>query len=201
MKMKFGLSCVCAVLICQVATSQVHFGVKGGMNLANTVKVEQPARVRIAGYFGGKVWLPLGGKFSLSPELLFTGKGFRRGNIADDEIYPIRLNYIAAPIMFDYLFDTKTRLSLGAEIEYLLSAKQISDSKKHDLKEIYPADFDLGLCAGIDHQISKTLHIDIRYVHGVTKIHRPYSPASWPERYEMDGYNRVFQIGLIYDFH
>ena len=35
--MKFGLLCLCIGVFCQIATSQVHFGVKGGMNVATLV--------------------------------------------------------------------------------------------------------------------------------------------------------------------
>ena len=68
------------------------------------------------------------------------------------------------------------------------------------VKYLFAPDFDLGLCAGIDLQFSKKLHAEIRYVHGVTKIYRPYAPVFSSEKNDMIGYNRVLQSGLIYDF-
>lgn len=175
-----------------VSFSQVNFGIKGGLNISKS----NDSKTRFAGYGGARLYVPISGKFSFDPEFLFSGKGFTIPG-DDDQRTAYRLNYITTPLLFSYLFDCKTRLLAGAEVGYQLSAKMhdSKDNETSDAKSEYPHSFDVGLAVGVDYKISKRLHAEVRYVHGLTTIHQ----LNFNGTTYNNGYNRVFQVGMVYD--
>ncbi|HSC54586.1 MAG TPA: porin family protein [Phnomibacter sp.] len=181
--------CIPALLLISfVSFSQVGFGIKGGLNISKPKGIVEPKTARFAGYGGARLYVPLGNsKFSFDPELLFSAKGFTDDWI-DNERKVFSYNYLTLPILFSYRFDCKTRLMAGGEVAYLLS-------ENDDYLHTHTKNFDFGLAIGVDHEVAKRLHAEIRYVYGITKI----NSSSYDGTTYHNGNNRVFQIGMVYD--
>ncbi|HSC54585.1 MAG TPA: porin family protein [Phnomibacter sp.] len=183
-----------------MGNAQLQWGVKAGLNLSTSTEGHGGSETKFGGYGGAKIWVPLGKRFFLEPELLFSGKGYRNQSYNEDRS-AYRFNYITVPVLFSYLFDCKTRLLAGPEIGYLVNAKANYQgsgyNETRDIMSAISSKTDVGLAMGLDHQFTKRMHAEIRYVLGLTKVHQDYS---YPSRtISVAGYNRVIQVGLAYD--
>lgn len=188
------------LLLSMAGNSQLHWGVKGGLNLSTSTEAFGGARTRLAGNGGAKIWVPLGKRFFLEPELLFSGKGYRT-KVSEEAKSAYRFNYISLPVLFSFLFDCKTRILAGPEIGYLVGAKRHyqSDELKvtSNIRPYISDKIEVGLAAGLNHQFTKRMHAEVRYVLGLTKLHQDYFAST--TAISIAGYNRVIQIGLVYD--
>jgi len=163
-----------------------HFGVKGGLNIAN-LNLESDADLssKASFYLGALAHLHISQHFAIQPELMYSGQGAKYGE-TDDKI---NLNYINLPILAQYMTGSGFRLQTGPQVGALVSAKVKDDGNSTDIKDEYKK-IDFSWVFGASYVSNSGLGIDARYNLGLSNINDGDSKIQ----------NRVFQVGLFYQF-
>jgi len=177
--------------------NSVHFGVKTGLNLADTRESDTNFK---AGFHGGIFGEFKFNNFALQPELLFSMQGAKA---KDEEITAkLNLNYLNIPLMAKYYIVDGLCIEIGPQLGILLSAKAIGEasvvginaSATVDVKN-YMKDIDFSLNFGASYQIPNLpLGFYARYCLGLTDIYKEVAII------DESGKNSVFQLGAFVKF-
>jgi hypothetical protein len=191
--MKRILFIAITIIFCILGKTEAQtteFGVKAGANVADlhsTATNNIDARTSV--YVGGLAHIHLNKYLAVQPELMYSCQG-AEWNTNQFE-YTWRLNYVTLPVLLQYMFDNGFRLQTGPQLGLLASAKRKSGGTITDVKSDYTsADFSWSFGAG--YLTSTGVGIDARYNLGINDINNTGSG----DRLQ----NRVFQIGLFYQF-
>ncbi|MDO6760615.1 porin family protein [Tamlana sp. 2_MG-2023] len=138
-----------------------QFGIKGGLNFAtitgdNTLKSDMVTAFHV----GGMLEIPISEKFSVQPEILFSGAGYS----FEDNI--TALNYLDIPIIAKYYVTKGLSLEAGPQIGFLLSAK----TEDLDVRDAYD-NVNLSLATGVGYKLDNGLHFGARYNFGLTSMY------------------------------
>jgi hypothetical protein len=185
-----------AITIALIASAQVQFGIKAGLNLATTSvspKQSGDSYSMIANFHGGVlVSLPLFENFSLQPEAQFSGQGakYKSSGYPDETL---SLGYINIPVLFKYTSTSGIFAEIGPQIGFLISAKdKVSGGSSVDVKSSLKST-DFSGCLGIGYLSSINLGIDARYNLGFVNIIKDSGGSGSIK-------NGVIQIGVFYLF-
>ncbi|MDI9363344.1 MAG: porin family protein [Flavobacterium sp.] len=147
----------------QLSSEGIRFGVKAGVNLANVsvkasgVSVSPSSLARLTA--GGFAIFPIGEKFALQPELLYSGMGYK---VNSDKV---KLDYISLPILAKYKFANGLAAYAGPQIGFLLSAKANDEDVKDGINST-----DFGAAFGADYTLSSGINFSARYLVGLSNI-------------------------------
>lgn len=171
--------------LAQAQKGDVHFGLKGGLNISNvTVSGDNSLNSKAGFYAGGLAHIHLSRTWALQPELMYSMQGAKDGS------NKLNLDYINIPVQLQYMFDNGFRLQTGPQVGLLMSAKAKSGGVKYDVKDGFTnADFSWSF--GTSYISKSGLGADLRYNLGLTDIDKATSVTNK---------NSVFQIGLFYQF-
>ncbi|MEL1245314.1 porin family protein [Flavobacterium sp. DGU11] len=166
-----------AVLFFIPITQAQTYGIKGGVNFANLTGNN-------ANQFDGLTSFHVGAlmefnildRITLQPELLYSVQGAK---IGDDEY---KLNYVTLPVMLE--FDIDGSLSINAGPQFSLLA---NETKRVAPKEAN--NYDFGLAAGLEYEITGGLFIQGRYIWGQRQVFE-----------DADVKNSVIQLSLGFYF-
>lgn len=182
------------------ATSNIKFGAKGGLNLANLVGDDAgDANVFVGFNAGFFIEIPVADKLLFQPEILYSAQGSKSEGVVDgfNVDATLKFNYINVPLLFKYQVANKFSLEAGPYIGFLTSAKLKFDveglgSDTVDMKdEVKSTDFGLGL--GMNYEFSDVIFANARYQGGLTEIGDSEAGGNNVK-------NSVFQIGLGFRF-
>jgi hypothetical protein len=175
--------------IIAVSAQHPHWGIKGGINLAN-IDVQNGTNPdwKAGIHLGGLAHIHLSEHFALQPELMYSNQGAERtsGNTENKT----KLHYLNAPILLQYMTGSGFRLQTGPQVGVLMSAK----SKVNDTETTADDSFktpDFAWSFGASYVTMKGLGFDARYNHGISNINDAAG-----NKYK----NRVFQFGVFYQF-
>lgn len=199
-----------AVLSIPISTSQeLRLGAKAGLNVASFGGPGHFGGLssRASFHVGGLVEIPLIGKFSIQPELLYSSQG---GNydyyfgFFDAEVNgDIKLNYIAVPVIAKFYIIDELSAEAGPVFNVLVSAeKEIYDSNKKaiinvDAKDDYKS-FDAAIGIGASYRLNTGVFFNLRYNIGLLNINEDYVEDDI--KYKYKNQNNVFQISAGYSF-
>ena len=163
-----------------------HFGLKGGLNFAN-LNHESNADLnsKTSFYLGALAHLHISQHFAIQPELMYSGQGAKY----EASGAKINLNYINLPILAQYMTGSGFRFQTGPQVGALISAKVKNDEESTDIKDDYKK-VDFSWAFGASYVSNSGLGIDARYNLGLSNINDGDSKIK----------NRVFQVGLFYQF-
>ncbi|HLP39023.1 porin family protein [Lacibacter sp.] len=165
--------------------SNVHFGIKGGLNITNLASSPDADYETKAGFHaGGLAHIHLSKSWALQPEIMYSGQGAQTNDAK------VKLDYVNVPLQLQYMFDKGFRIQTGPQLGILAAANVKQGDSKTDVKESFKT-AELGWTIGASYVGESGLGIDGRYNHGITRINAN------------DGvnlYNRGFQVGLFYVF-
>jgi hypothetical protein len=126
---------VIALVMCSlVSQSQIRFGVKAGLNLANMVQKNdlidfgKDASMKLGFHLGATAEFSLTKEIAIEPGLLFSMKGFSYDNSGMK--FKTNINYLEIPINCMYKIDmrpAKVMIFAGPYIGYAFSGKNTSD--------------------------------------------------------------------------
>jgi hypothetical protein len=152
-----------------VQAQLLKLGVKGGINYANetgtniTVNSSNYKKEAITSYHLGLIAeLPLGKKFSLQPELLYSTVGANYKVVDAGQDFKNDKGYISIPVLAKIYMNKTFSLELGPQASFLLSNKK--DFNFNDTKT-----FDFGLAAGLGIKVTEKIFVQGRYVVGLTE--------------------------------
>lgn len=202
-----------------VAQSKPELGVKAGLNYTNN-KINENTEGTIdnraykPGYYLG-VFANFGinDKFSFSPELQFSNKGFKseeydagindQGTITVPE-NTLQLNYLNVSTLLAYDPIENLSILVGPEFGYRLSAKIKEGSQKTNVEEFYDQKWDVGAAAGAKYSLMDNLALEFRYTHGFSSIIKELlltDALGQPTGEKAPKFqNRTFQLGIAYRF-
>ena len=166
-------------------TSNVHFGIKAGVNVAS-LNVEDGVDYNSLAsiHAGGLAHIHVTPHFAVQPELFFSGQGGKDGN------EKIKLIYLNLPLLLQYMAGNGFRMYTGPQLGVLLSAKDKNGNVEVDIKDQLKS-VDLSWVFGLSYLFPGSgLGLDTRYSLGISNINEG-SPTVQ---------NRVFAIGFFYQF-
>jgi hypothetical protein len=178
---KLKIVLILLVMMFQTLHSQsLKFGVKAGLNYANTTGSEIKTEA-ITNYHAGVVAeISVVKNFAIQPELIYSTQGATYKTVDQDIMN--ELGYITIPVMLKINLSDNLSLELGPQAGFLLSEKNKFDAKKADT-------FDFTANAGLGLKITNSLFAQARYGLGLTEI-KPDSKIN----------NSVFQLSLGFLF-
>jgi len=179
-----------------VASAQIQFGVKAGVNLANlTISGDNSGftfNSKTDFNAGVLASIPLFSDFHLQPEIMYSGQGAS----SDFQGSSLKLNYgyLNVPVLFKYQHESGLFAETGPQVGFLLSAKEKVDDQSIDTKDDTQS-VDFSWAFGIGYKIPDiNLGIDARYNLGLTNLAKGTSSSDGTVK------NSVFQFGLFYMF-
>jgi len=190
--------------------AQMQFGVKVGANISNIIGdhnqninsneysqdgIQYTTKI---GYNGGVfITVPIKGKFSLQPELIYSSQGARfkildvdvSGNILNEGTGHLNLSYVQVPLLAKFTFHHKFYVQTGPQIGLLVSAKEYNTGEQsyHVESSFQSADIAWGI--GIGYTSLSGTGFDLRYNLGLNSIDKNSS--------DFNDHNSNLQLGVF----
>lgn len=193
----------------QSDNTSMQFGVKGGINLSNLIGDDVgDLDSRTSFNLGLFVEIPLSGRFSFQPEVLYSGQGFTIINRGEDNIFDVgdnveyQLSYIQVPLMAKfYLIKglyAEAGPQFGFKVKEKIDYKPASDDGDIDIDpdNSNVKDFDTNLAIGAGYKFDNGLSLSARYNYGLTSIIKKDTPLIG----DADVKNSVWQFGIGFSF-
>ena len=199
-----------AVFTFGAATAQdMKFGVKAGLNLANTTA--DGAAMKVGGNFGVFGDFKVSDKFSVQPEILYSMQGAKASTtlsgggftLTDDRTQS--LGYINIPVMGKFYATKDLSLQFGPQIGFLMTVKEEVVQTSNN-QTFYPNSttsstdktgynsVDFGLNFGVGYNITEKFMVDLRYNLGLNGIEKNLAPNQTATK------NRVLSVNFGYSF-
>ncbi|WP_417886189.1 porin family protein [Zunongwangia sp.] len=179
-----------------------NFGVKGGVNIADFTGDDFSSdNSRTSFNVGLLAEIPLADKFSLQPEVMYSGQGYDiaeidQDNFVDtDENVEFQLDYINVPVLAKiYLVDglsVQAGPSFNFKVNEEIDYKPTDDGGDIDITDgvAEAKDFEFGGAAGLEYKFNNGLFIQGRYNYGFTDTFE-----------DRDIHNSVWQFGVGFMF-
>lgn len=183
--------------------SQVNFGIKAGLNIANAKNINfGDNKVRLGFNVGILAEVEISKKFIVRPEFLYSIKGFKFPATAINGGGTLSLNYISVPLLAGFRLNNDFTLFLGPEFNFLTNVNSKFDGSDHDVSN-YFRKFDLAIDLGAAYNLKSGLGIELRYSYGFKDLADViFTDQAGNEIGKgKEGSNRVLQLGLFYKFH
>jgi hypothetical protein len=196
--MKKTLILIFSIVALSSAKSQVQFGVKAGMNLANLMVSPSDPETSygsLTSFNGGLLAsLPIADALTVQPEINYSGQGSKVSGGGSSGT--INYDYINVPVLIKYNHSSGLFAETGPQAGFLISAKAKVDGQSIDIKDGVES-FDFSWAFGLGYKIPDVnLGIDIRYNLGITNTDKPISGSNSDFKVK----NSVFQFGIFYLF-
>lgn len=174
------------IVVLTIGTTQAqNMGIKGGVNIA-TLHPEVPGQDSRIGFHAGLLWhIHLGQQLAFQPEIVYSLQGERYSDNSK-----LNLGYINAPFLLQVMVGNGFRFEAGPQFGFLIHARSQAGNNYEDVKDSFET-IDTSLAIGIGFIGSSGLGFDARYNHGLSDIDKSGEKVT----------NRVFQLGLFYQFH
>ncbi|WP_410005349.1 porin family protein [Aequorivita nionensis] len=187
-------------------SQEFRIGAKAGVNIASLGGDSYYGGLgslgsRTSFHIGGLVEIPLMGKFSLQPELLYSSEGsdWSFGTFSDGT----KLDFIRIPVLAKFYIIEGLSAEAGPVFGVLVNAEGTfynddDDLVSGDAKDYYRS-FDAQFGIGASYRLNMGVFFSLRYNKGLLNVN---------EEYEIDGYkyntgknqSNVFQISAGYSF-
>lgn len=166
---------------------KAHFGIKGGLNMSNVTATDNNTKFTPGFHAGLLAHIHAGKRLGIQPEILYSTQGAKSKDIAD---YRIKLDYVNVPVMFQYMINDGWRFETGPQVGFLINSKTKLGDIETDVKQ-YTDKVDFSWGFGVGYITHSKWGVDARFNLGLT------NNSNQPN---VDVKNRVFQIGLFYQF-
>lgn len=183
---KVLFSGIAIILVASVAKAQhVEFGVKGGLNVSK-VEIDdgRDYDAKAGVHIGGLAHIHLTKMFALQPEIVYSTQGGKDGDNT------LKLNYLNIPVLGQFMFGNGFRLQTGPQLGILAVGKSKVDDLELDIKDDLES-VDLSWVFGASYIFPAGVGLDARFNVGINNI---------SDNRSFDAYNRVFQVGVFYQF-
>jgi hypothetical protein len=179
------------ILFCTLFTGSIlsaqdyYYGPKVGFNVSHiffsgddTETLQEMSGMKISTHIGGFVEIVFNEYFSVQPELLYTVKGARFRDGADEEYKSAFVyKYITLPVIAKYYIKERISIEGGPYVSYLLSAKNVeinglfssnlgSEAAAIDLKGDMNT-IDAGIALGVGYMTKSGFYFSTRYEFGL----------------------------------
>jgi len=146
-----------------VNAQDFNLGVKGGLNFATLTGGNSSEFGWTTDFnLGVMAEIKISDKFSLQPELMYSGQGY--GSSVESEGI-IALNYLNVPLISKYYVTKGLSIEAGPQVGFLLSTKGGTQDYKDRFKTT-----DFGVNFGLGYKFDNGINFSVRYNLGLTNI-------------------------------
>jgi len=172
-------------MVAGLTYAQTNMGIKGGLNFS-TIHPGGSSNPDIrTGFHVGLLWhFPQGRSIAFQPELVYSLQG---AWLSSNE--KLNLGYINAPFLLQVMVGRRFRLEAGPQLGFLVNARTQSGNALENVRQSYKT-IDAALAVGFGFLGRAGLGFDARYNYGLSAINKSGGEVA----------NRVFQVGLFYQF-
>ena len=170
------------------------FGIKAGANFANlNVQGEEPFNTKTFYHVGLLSHIHVSDAFAIQPEVVYSRQGAETKTSDPREI--VKLGYLNIPVLAQFMFGNGFRIQAGPQLGILLNAdSEVAGVETEIDDQLKKTDF--SIVGGISYMLPMGLGIDARYNYGLSDI-----SSTDDTQPGADYSNRVFQVGLFYQFN
>lgn len=196
--MKKILFLAVGLLVAGAVNAQIKFGVKGGLDVSNIIKTDDPnftTSYKTGFNAGVTLEAHLVGPLSIAPELLYAQKGYSAQTTFGE--FNQRTEFIDIPILAKFKVAEGFNFLVGPQISFLTSTTNTySNGFSTSVQKTYEDDatkFRKALidgAVGVSFDLSKSIDLHARYTLDLQKNYD--NGTSQTPEYR----NQVFQIGL-----
>ncbi|WP_417857150.1 porin family protein [Xanthomarina gelatinilytica] len=196
------------LLHAQADSKAIQLGVKGGVNSTKITGDDiDDVKSRTSFNVGLLAEIPITERFSLQPEVMYSGQGFDVKEIDQDNIFDTnenieyQLDYIQVPVLLKaYLvkgLSIEAGPQFGFKIHEELDFQPNNDGGDIEINEddSYVKDFDAGLVLGAAYKFDNGFFVNGRYNMGLTNIFEDNTIFE-----NVDAKNAVWQFGVGFMF-
>ena len=189
-------------------SQDVQFGVKGGVNFATITGDDfNDLDSRTSFNAGFVAEIPVTNRFSIQPEVFYSGQGFDIREIDQDNVFDndqnieYQLDYIQVPVLAKlYLVDglsIEVGPQFGFKVNEEIDTKPNSDGGDTTISSENSAvkDFETSIAGGVSYKFASGFFISGRYTYGLTNLFDDDSLLK-----NVDAKNAVAQIGVGFMF-
>ncbi len=172
-------------MVAGLSYAQTNMGIKGGLNFS-TIHPEGFSNPDLrTGFHVGLLWHIHGGQgIAFQPEVVYSLQGARLSNNEK-----LNLGYVNAPFLLQVMVGRGFRLEAGPQLGFLVNARTQSGNTLENVRPSYKT-IDAALAVGFGFLGRAGLGFDARYNYGLSAINKSGADVA----------NRVFQVGLFYQF-
>jgi hypothetical protein len=176
------------------AQKGVDFGLKGGINFSNMTSDNFAENDSKTGFHIGLISeIPLGDKFSVQPEILYSSQGTKAkllmlgGSPSPGEY---TLDYIQIPVLAKFYIVQNLSLEVGPSFNFLVKDEEVRNTVTNSN---IGNNFEFSGVLGVSYKLKAGIFGSARYVNGFTV-------ALDRESHNEDAKNVGFQLGVGYVF-
>jgi len=169
MKTKMTLLGLAGILfsMVQLQAQSGTTGIKGGINSSNLSGFA--GNNRLSGHIGVYFNNNLNRRWSIQPEILFSGEGQRY--FSDGEERTLALDYIQIPLMFQYHAVNQLYFEFGPQFGILASARDKGIDGSYNARSDF-APTQIGINLGLGLNVNSNIGFYGRYSFGLTDVSR-----------------------------
>ena len=177
------LAIAIAFLGINAATAQESplFGIKGGVNFSNFygdgIKQYNDPNGRTSFNLGLLAEIPVSDKFSVQPEVLYSGQGYDIADRNDANDIEYQLDYINVPVLAKYYVTDGLALEAGPQVGFLVNSEidynpsNTNDNNSISLNEDQFNKLDLSVALGASYKFRGGFFLSGRYNLGLSDIY------------------------------
>lgn len=183
------------------------FGVKGGINLSNFsgdgIDSYNNPSGRTAFNLGLLAEIPLSDRFSIQPEVLYSGQGYDIADRNDANDIEYQLDYINVPVLAKFYVTDGLSLEAGPQVGFLVNSEidynpsNPNDNNSISLNEDQFNTVDLSVALGASYKFNGGFFVSARYNAGLSDI---YDDSANNYFAKADAKHSVFQGGIGFMF-
>lgn len=154
----------------------IKLGIKGGLNVSNLMGDVEDVGIRTSVNIGLLAEIIVTDKFSVQPELLYSGQG-ATSTSDNPGLGRFKLDYLILPVLAKFPIANGLSLEAGPQLGVLLSAKNKTNDSNDKIEDINTLDF--GLDAGLEYELKSGVIFQGRYNLGLTNINDASDNERW----------------------
>ncbi|HEX6334784.1 MAG TPA: porin family protein [Flavisolibacter sp.] len=163
------------------AQTNVNFGIKAGVNLANYNDDANTSSSRTSFHGGAFANFKITPNWAFQPELVYSMQGAK---FIDSTL---KTSYLHVPLVLQFLFTSNFRLQTGVQVGWLTLAEVEKSGGNVDRKSVFNST-DVSLLVGGGILFTERLGVDARFNFGLNDARSD----------NLEIKNRVWQIGAYY---
>lgn len=173
-------------------SEEFQIGARGGVNFANVVDSDfDSPDGRTSFYLGLLAELPLSERFSVQPEVFYSGQGYDINDLPNQRDAEFQIDYIQVPLLAKFYLIEGLNLHAGPQFGFKVNEE--IDFAPNDNGGDFDTDsiktFDFQLTGGVEYKFAQSFFVQARYAYGLSEV---------IDNSEI--HNSVFSAGLGYMF-
>lgn len=143
----------------------IKIGIKGGLNVSNLMGDVKDVAIRTSVHVGLLAEIIVTDKFSIQPELFYSGQG---ASITSTGGGRVKLDYINLPVLAKFPVASGLSIEAGPQMGFLVSSRYKTNDSNDKIDGVKT--IDLGLGAGLEYELKSGVIFQTRYNLGLSDI-------------------------------